>query len=306
MLVEPGLHEIVSGVHAWIQPDGAWWLNNAGAVHGDDGLILVDTCATRRRTELFLGAVHTASDGAEIRLAVNTHLHGDHVYGNALLPASTTIVSHEKTRDGILADFLLTTPTPIWQPAPDWGIDAIRAPTLTFRDGITLHTGQRAVEVKHPGYVAHTVGDAIAWLPAERVLFTGDLVFNQVTPLVFMGSVDGALRSVEWLRQFPADHVVPGHGPLITGEEFPAVLTTLERYYRFILDTAEAGAARGLTPLEAAHAADLGEFAGLPDDERIVLNLHRAYADAAGEEMNLLAALTDAMTYHGGPLGCAL
>jgi cyclase len=306
MLVEPGLHEIVGDVHAWVQPDGAWWLNNAGAVHGDDGLILVDTCATRRRTELFLAAVHAATDGAEIRLAVNTHLHGDHVYGNALLPESTAIVSQELTRDGILADFLLANPLPVWQPTPEWGIDAIRAPTITFRDELTLHTGHRVVELKHPGYVAHTVGDAIAWLPGERVLFSGDLVFNQVTPLVFMGSVDGALRSVDWLRQFPADHVIPGHGPLVAGEEFPAVLTALERYYRFILDTAEAGRQRGLTPLQAAQDADLGEFAGLPDAERIVLNLHRAYADAAGEEMNLLAAMTDAMKYNGGPLSCAL
>jgi cyclase len=58
--------------------------------------------------------------------------------------------------------------------------------------------------------------------------------------------------------------------------------------------------------LEAAQQADLGEFAGLSDAERIVMNLHRAYADAQGTEMNLLASMTDAITYNGGPLHCAL
>jgi cyclase len=306
MIAEPGLHEVVSGVHAWVQPDGAWWVNNAGVVHGDDGVILIDTCATRRRTGLFLKAVRDVTGDAPINLAVNTHLHGDHVYGNALLPDTTTIISHEKTRAGILADVILANTPPIWHPAPDWGIDAVRPPTVTLRDELTLHTGSRAVVLKHPGYTAHTVGDVVAWLPAERVLFTGDLVFNQVTPLVFMGSIDGAIRSVGWLREFPADHIVPGHGPLVAGPDFAAVLDTHARYYRFILDTAAEGMARGLSPLEAAKEADLGEFAGLPDAERIVLNLHRAYADAANAEMNLTAALSDAVAYNGGPLHCAV
>ena len=40
------LHEVVDGVFAWVQPDGSWWLNNAGAISGPDGTIVVDTCAT--------------------------------------------------------------------------------------------------------------------------------------------------------------------------------------------------------------------------------------------------------------------
>ena len=54
--------------------------------------------------------------------------------------------------------------------------------------------------------------------------------------------------------------------------------------------------------LEAARRCDLGEFAGWADSERLVLNLHRAYADAAGTEMDLFAAMIDAVEYNGGPL----
>jgi cyclase len=302
----PALHPVAPGVHAWVQPDGSWWLNNAGVVHSGSSVILIDTCATRRRTTLFLDAVSAACGDASVTLAVNTHLHGDHVYGNALLPASTVIVSQTLTRDGILADFLLADTPPIWSPTPDWGISAIRAPTVTFDTAMTLYAGDVAVSLQHPGYTAHTVGDAVAWVPSSRVLFTGDLVFNQVTPLVFMGSVAGALQAVDWLRTFPAAHVVPGHGPLLDGSEFAAALDTHARYYRFIQSTAASGLDRGLTPLQAAQEADLGEFAHLPDQERIVLNLHRAYAEATDTEMNLIASLTDAITYNGGPLHCAL
>ena len=81
------LHEVVPGVVAWVQPDGSWWLNNAGAVSGGDGCIVVDTCATESRTRRFLGAVREATGDAPIRMAANTHQHGDHSYGNSLLPS---------------------------------------------------------------------------------------------------------------------------------------------------------------------------------------------------------------------------
>lgn len=302
----PQLQEIASGVYAWIQPDGTWWINNAGAVCSDGEVVVVDTCATARRTRLFLDALDVATGGAPVRLAVNTHLHGDHVYGNALLPDSTVIVAHEHTRQGILQDFILANTPPVWSPSPDWGVDAVRAPTVSFRDEITLYAGGKPVVVRHPGYSAHTVGDAVAWLPEERVLFTGDLVFHQVTPMIAMGSLDGALRSLDWLASFDAETVVPGHGPLVTGAEFANVLAAHRRYYELIRDTAVNGREKGWMPLQAAQEADLGEFADLPDGERLVLNLHRAYADLGGADINIAAALGDAIAFNGGPLHCAV
>ncbi|HEX5407288.1 MAG TPA: MBL fold metallo-hydrolase [Pseudonocardiaceae bacterium] len=299
---EPELVSVADGVYAWLQPDGTWWLNNAGVVLGDDGVVLVDTCATRRRTERFLAEVDTVSGKAPIRFAVNTHLHGDHTYGNALLPADTAVVAHEMTREGLLADFLLASTPPIWSPTPEWGISAIRAPSVVLRDELTLFTGTRRVELRHPGYAAHTEGDVVVWLPDERVLFTGDLLFHHITPLVMAGSIDGALRSLDWMAGFGADTVVPGHGTLIDAADLPDRLAGLERYYRLVADVARDARAAGLTQLAAAQACDLGEFATWPDAERLVPNLHRAYADATGTRVDQVAALTEATTWLGGPL----
>jgi cyclase len=297
---------LADGVHAWIQPDGSWWVNNAGAVVGDDGVVLVDTCATRARTERFLAAVARATGDLPIRLAVNTHLHGDHTYGNAVLPDSTVIVGHEKMREGLLADVILTDTPPVWSPTPDWGVTAVRAPTVVLRDELTLFAGSRRIELRHPGYPAHTPGDVVVWLPDDGVLFSGDLLFHDVTPLIMMGSVDGALRSLDWLAGFGADTVVPGHGVVIGNGELPDMLAKVERYYRFVADVARQGMADGQSPLAAATACDLGEFANWPDAERIVPNLHRAYADAAGTPFDLIAAMTDAVTFNGGPLRCVV
>jgi cyclase len=297
---------VADGVFAWIQHDGSWWINNAGALVGDDGVVLIDTCATRRRTERFLAAVGRVSGDAPIRVAVNTHLHGDHTYGNALLPDSTVIIGHEETRVGLLADFLLTATPPVWSPTPNWEIAEVRPPTVVLRDELTLYQGKRRVEVRHPGYAAHTLGDVVAWLPEDGVLFSGDLLFHRITPLVMMGSVDGALRSLDWLAGFDAATVVPGHGGIITAAELPDVLAGLERYYRLIAEIARDGSAGGLSPLAAARACDLGEFADWPDAERVVLNLHRVYADAAGTPLDLMVAMSDAVTWHGGPLRCTV
>jgi len=87
---QPVMTAVADDVFAWVQPDGSWWVNNAGAVATADGVILVDTCATERRTRALLAAVDQATGGAPVTYLVNTHLHGDHTYGNSLLPESST------------------------------------------------------------------------------------------------------------------------------------------------------------------------------------------------------------------------
>jgi cyclase len=295
------LEELLPGIYAWLQPDGSWWVNNAGALIGDEGVVLIDTCATAERTRRFLDAVNAAA-GKPVRLAVNTHQHGDHTYGNSLLAAETVIVGHAHMREGLRVDPIIDGCPPFWSPVPDWGPVERRLPDVAVDSALTLHAGGRRVRLLHPGGPAHTTGDLAVWLPEERVLFAGDLVFAGLTPLAFMGSVSGALAAVDWLESLQPAIVVPGHGPVLTGLDIGRVLEEQRRYYRFVLDTAENGRARGLTPLEAARAAGLGEFAGWADAERLVLNLHRAYASRDGREVDLVAAFTDAMAWLGGPM----
>jgi cyclase len=299
----PGsLQEMCPGVHAWVQPDGSWWVNNAGAITGGDGVLVVDTCATETRTRRFLDAVHAATGGLPARFAVNTHQHGDHAYGNSLLPASTVLFGHPNMREGLRVDPVIDGCPPLWDPVPDWGGVSKRLPDVTVERALTVHLGDRRVDLLHPGTPAHTTGDLVAWLPDERVLFTGDLVFAGLTPLVFMGSVADALAAVDWVASFSAEIVVPGHGPVITGSAVDEVLDEHRRYYRFLIRTAEDGLSRGLSPLEAAQQADLHEFAGWADAERIVLNLHRLYADHEGRELDLTATFGDAIAWLGRPL----
>ncbi len=299
---ESSLEELRPGLYAWVQPDGSWWLNNAGAVAGPEGVVVVDTCATAARTRRFLDALDAATGGTAIRVAVNTHQHGDHTYGNCLLPAETVIIGHANMREGLRLDPVIDGCPPFWQPVPDWGPVTRRLPDVTMTSASSVYVGERRIELLHPGGPAHTTGDLVAWLPHERVVFSGDLIFAGLTPLVFMGSVAGALAAIGWVAAMEPEIIVPGHGPVVHSGDIERVLDEHQRYYRFVVEKGEDGLARGLSPLEAALAADLGEFGAWADAERIVLNLHRVYADAAGLDLDIMAAFQDTTAWLGGPM----
>lgn len=299
----PRVEEVADGVHAYIQPDGTWWINNTGFVVGPQGVIAIDACSTERRTRAFLGAI-AARTTAPVRTLVNTHHHGDHTFGNALF-AGATIVAHEKARAEAIA-FGPARELPFWE-NPDWGSLPLDPPFLTFTDRVALHVGDRRAEVVHVGTPAHTTNDSIVWFPDAETLFCGDLVFHGGTPFLLMGSVTGAIDVLEnVVRPLRATTVVPGHGPVFHDDA--PIAATLD-YLRFVLDLAERGRAAGVTPLQAAQDTDLGRFRAWPDAERIVGNLHRAYAELDGLErggaIDVFAALGEMVTYNGGrPLTC--
>ncbi|MEU7552730.1 MBL fold metallo-hydrolase [Streptomyces sp. NPDC044571] len=297
---EPYLVQPANGVYAYVQPDGGWCLNNAGFVSDGGRTLLVDTAATERRAL----ALRAAVQGAGVPLphiVVNTHHHGDHTYGNGVFAPEALILGHDNSRaEQLAAGHQLEV---IW-PATDFGAIEITAPDLTYSERMTLHLGGTEVQVIHPG-VAHTTGDSIVWLPGQRVVFTGDLVFAEGTPFLAMGSLAGSLRALELLRSLDAETVVPGHGPLTD----PSAYASTERYLRYVEEIARDGRAKGQTPLEVARQADLGEFAAWRESERLVANLHRAYAELAGEPegapLDILAVLQDMTVMNGGtPILC--
>jgi cyclase len=294
------LEEVSAGIYAYVQPDGTWFLNNTGFLVGRDGVVSIDTTSTERRTRAYLAAIASVSD-RPVRTLVNTHHHGDHTHGNCLLPLAT-IIGHPRCRDEILAARF--PPNPAVFGEVEWGELRHAPPFVTFEDRLTVWVDDLRVELHYVGTPAHTTNDVIAWIPERKVCFTGDLVFNGGTPFVPMGSVAGSLLALERIRALGADTLVPGHGPVCT----PAILDDIAAYYHFVQETAKAGKAAGLAPLELARQTDLGRFAALTDSERIVGNLHRAYADLDGAEpgapIDTPAALRDMVTYHGGPLRC--
>jgi cyclase len=299
---EPRTEEVGEGVFAYVQPDGSWWINNTGFLVGGGITVAVDTCATERRTRAFLAAVRAVTPDP-VSVLVNTHQHGDHTNGNSLVPPGTAIVGHTRCREEMLRSPIGLASAVF--PGIEWGAVELAPPFVTFDERLDLHVGDVAVELHYIGGPAHTVSDVVVWIPDRRVLFSGDLVFNGGTPFVAMGSVAGSLAAVERLREFGATTIVPGHGGVCGPDGIDAVAG----YLRFVAELAAEGKAAGASPLEAALAADLGRYAELLDAERIVGNLHRAYAEidgaAPGAPLDLVQVFGDMIAFNGGqPLRC--
>ncbi|GAB1331552.1 MBL fold metallo-hydrolase [Streptomyces sennicomposti] len=289
--------EISDGVYAYVQPDGSWFLNNTGFVVGRKGVISVDTCATERRTRSYLESI-AAVTHLPVRTLVNTHHHADHTYGNFLLPGAT-VVGHEQTRAEVMA-FGRQVNRGVWNDV-EWGEFEPAPPFLTYTTGITLWADELRCDVRHVGVPAHTTNDSLIHLPERSVLFAGDLLFPGGTPFVLMGSLSGAIEVLEKVvRPLGARTIVSGHGP-VGGAE---VIDDMLDYLRFVEGLARRAREAGLTPLEAAREACLGRFADLLDAERIVGNLHRAYAEldgaAPGARIDTAAAYRDMVAYNGG------
>ncbi|GAA4241643.1 MBL fold metallo-hydrolase [Actinomadura meridiana] len=298
----PRLEEVSDGVFAYVQPDGTWWINNTGFVAGSRGVTSVDACSTERRTRAYLEAIRSVTD-RPVRTLVNTHHHGDHTFGNFVF-SGATVVGHEQTRAAAIA-WGKPFDEPYWTKV-DWGDVELEPPFLTYTDAVTLWVDDLRCEVRHVGTPAHTTNDSIVWIPDRRVLFCGDLLFNGGTPFLMQGSVSGALAVLQdVLAPLDAEVIVPGHGP-VAG---PELIDHVAGYLRFVQATAAEGRRAGLTPLEAAREAGLGPFAELTDAERLVGNLHRAYAELDGAEpgarIDVVSALEDMIAFNGGrPLTC--
>jgi glyoxylase-like metal-dependent hydrolase (beta-lactamase superfamily II) len=154
-----------------------------------------------------------------IRFAFDTHHHGDHAYGNQVwnengaTPVAHTGVVEEMKRyetghyGGKPGRWEETAAT-----RADVKASKLKPPSLLFPRELIFDDGKRRVELHHLG-IAHTNGDAFAWLPKERILFTGDACVNGPYNFVGDGHIEKWIATLEAAKKLGARVICPGHGP---------------------------------------------------------------------------------------------
>ncbi len=154
-----------------------------------------------------------------IRFAFDTHHHGDHAYGNQVMvdngatPVAHTGVIEEMKRyetgyyDGKPGRWEDTAKS-----RPDVAASRLNPPSVLFPRELYFDDGEHRVELLHLG-IAHTHGDAVAWLPKERILFTGDACVNGPYNFVGDGNVEQWIATLAAAKKLGARVICPGHGP---------------------------------------------------------------------------------------------
>jgi glyoxylase-like metal-dependent hydrolase (beta-lactamase superfamily II) len=287
-----GLHEIGSGCWAYLQPDGSWGWSNAGLIESRGEALLVDTLFDLRLTRQMLDAMRRATPAAaNIGTVVNTHANGDHCYGNQLVRGARIVASR-----ACAEEMAHVTPRLLAQMVANadsmgaagaffkrafgaFEFDGIELalPDRTFEGRLELRVGDKRIELLEVG-PAHTRGDVLVHSPADRTVFTGDILFIGGTPIMWQGPVGNWIRACERIESLDVDHVVPGHGPVTDRRGARAV----REYLTYVRDEARKRFDAGMTSDDAARDIALGEYRNWLDSERIVVNVDALYREFSG------------------------
>jgi glyoxylase-like metal-dependent hydrolase (beta-lactamase superfamily II) len=128
---------------------------------------------------------------------------------------------------------------------------------------------------------AHTGGDAIAYVPTDRTVFTGDILFIDGHPVVWAGPVGNWIAACEQIAAMAVDVIVPGHGPLTD----KAGVARVAQYLNYIRDEAKKRHEAGMGALEAARSIALDDYANWGDAERIAVNVATLYREFGDENV---------------------
>jgi glyoxylase-like metal-dependent hydrolase (beta-lactamase superfamily II) len=169
-----------------------------------------------------------------VRFAFNTHHHGDHAYGNQVwVDQGATPVAHT----GVVEEMKKYEPGR-WEDSAKSRKDVqnskLKYPSVLFPKEMFFDDGTHRVELHHFG-VAHTHGDGFAWLPKERILFTGDACVNGPYNYVGDGSITAWVNTLEEARKLKPLKVCPGHGP--SGDA--SVLDNQQEFFKELLAAAK-------------------------------------------------------------------
>ena len=276
--------ELADGVYAYTTEGDP----NTGIIIGDDGVLVMDTRATPVAARELIDAVRTVTD-KPFKYAVLSHYHAVRVLGASAYGAEH-IVASEMTRDLIVErgqqdfDSELQRFPRLFQDAES--IPGLTWPTLTFPERMTIHMGEREVQLMHIGK-GHTKGDIIAWLPKEKVCFSGDLVEYGATPYA------GDAYPVEWpdtlerLRAFGAEKMVPGRGDaLLTPAQVNEAIDQTKAFVSSLAASAADSVAKGYDLNQAFKAAAdslrprFGEWVIF--EHCLPFDVSRAYDEAKG------------------------
>lgn len=290
-----GLHDVGNRCYAWIQPDGGWGWSNAGLVVDGDKSLLVDTLFDLKLTRAMLSAMRDAEPVATrtIDTLVNTHADPDHCNGNELVAEAEIIASRAAAEE-----MAIRSPdqhAAIMRQAPGMGetgrflLEAFGAfdfegikqtlPTKTFEGEYRLRVGDKPIVLKQFG-PCHTTGDILVYLPDDRLIFTGDILFIESHPILWVGPVANWIAACDYILKLPLEIVVPGHGPITDKRGVRA----MRNYLVYVRKEAKIRYEAGLSVYDAAMDISLADFDSWGDAERIVVNVTTLYREFGSTE----------------------
>lgn len=274
---------------------------NSGLINCGGGVVIdtqSDLAHARRMIEMF-SKVWPAMP----QRVINTHEDADHVWGNQLFQEAE-IIAHRSVPERMkqvaepeesqkmlhgVGKFLTRLALKALHPGilaagqqllEDYNFDGIELvlPTTLFDARYELDLDGTEVHLIYVG-PCHQVGDTIIHVPKERVVFAGDVLFRQCTPMGWTGSYQKWFDCFDLMMELDPEIIVPGHGPLCGKEG----VTELRAYLQYVRDESRKAFDAELTSLQAAKTIEFGPYAEWRAPARLYMNVERAYREFRNE-----------------------
>lgn len=275
---------------------------NSGLINLGGGMV-IDTQSDLPHAHQMIDLFGKVWEGMPDRV-VNTHEDSDHVFGNQLFknaeiighrslpermkfvaePAEIQHMMHAANDAGTGPQLQAVHPgvfAAAKQLSEDYDFGGVELvpPTTLFDDRLKIILDDVEAHIIHVG-PCHQCGDAIVWLPKERVLFAGDVLFRLCTPMGWVGTFDRWYKALDLIiDELNPEVIVPGHGPVCGIEG----ATEMKKYLQYIQSESRDFYDKGRTANEAARKIDLGPYADWLSPERIYLNVERAFREFRDE-----------------------
>jgi cyclase len=270
---------------------------NSGLINLGGGVV-IDTQSDLAHARQMIEMFSKVWRGMPKRVII-THEDGDHVWGNQLFEGAEIIahksvpermklvanpeeiqhmqhgVANEAARKALQAVHPGVVAAGL-QLAEDYNFDGIELvlPTTLFDTRYELNLDGTEVNVIYVG-PCHQMGDAIVHVPKERVVFAGDVIWQQCTPMGWVGSYEKWFQCLDLIIQLDPKVIVPGHGPLCGIEG----ATELKAYLQYVREESRKCFDAGLTSIDAAKRIEFGPYSEWRAPARLYMNVERAYRE---------------------------
>jgi quinoprotein relay system zinc metallohydrolase 2 len=243
------------GIHQDIDDGYHGDICNASYIVGSKGVAVIDTGGSIKIGNQLRQAIKKVTD-KPILYVINTHVHPDHIYGNAaFLVDKPAFIGHEKLATAMelrREQYTKLNAKLLGEDAK--GSDLVK-PTIAVETKLELDIGDRNLTIlAHP--VAHTNTDVSVMDSKSSTLFTGDLLFIERTP-VLEGDIKGLIAELEKFKSQPIKQVVPGHGSVT--KDWKIAIENEQRYLNALLTDIRAAIKAGKSMNEAMDSAAAGE-----------------------------------------------
>jgi glyoxylase-like metal-dependent hydrolase (beta-lactamase superfamily II) len=253
------LTKLAEGVYVSVVSPDSNAVSNSGVVVLGRSVLVFDTHFTPEAGQALHSKIQTVSS-KPVRFLVNSHFHSDHTHGNQAFPRVHTIIASTNGRRDIqqkdmpsMSRTVATAQSQLERLRKDAAAEKdagqreallrqaaarksfldqlsrlkILPPTMTFDESLVIQDGTREVRLLFLG-IAHTEGDIVLLLPAEKIAFVGDLFFNSAFPSCQDANLLSWMKTLEEVLKLDAESFVPGHGQVGNKQDVRAFLNYLE------------------------------------------------------------------------------